>query len=154
MWGAIIIAVVIGVCGYFAKTSYDKKQEEIRLVKIETKNSEILAEYQSFEKEEDREKRLVKNFNIFDFELTEEEMNQIAALDMATEDTVIACDYVGVESANKVPDKFKKAGFHATKSRRVNAPLIDELPMALECKVKSICRWVTVKISEKNWRLL
>ncbi len=56
---------------------------------------------------------------------------------MATEDTVTACDYVGVESANKVPDKFKKAGFHATKSERVNAPLIDELPMALECKVKS-----------------
>ena len=56
---------------------------------------------------------------------------------MATEDTVVACDYVGVESANKVPDKFAKAGFHATKSTRVNAPLIDELPMALECKVKS-----------------
>lgn len=56
--GAIIIAIVIGVCGYFAKVSYDKKQEEIRLEKIETKNSEILAEYQSFEKEEDRAKRL------------------------------------------------------------------------------------------------
>ena len=32
---------------------------------------------------------------------------------------------------------FAKAGFHATKSEKVNAPLIDELPMALECKVKS-----------------
>ena len=56
---------------------------------------------------------------------------------MTTEDTVISCDYVGVESANKVPDKFEKAGFHATKSSKVHAPLIDELPMALECKVKS-----------------
>ena len=56
---------------------------------------------------------------------------------MATESTVVPCDYVGVESAKKVPDKFEKAGFHATKSQRVNAPLIDELPMALECKVKS-----------------
>lgn len=56
---------------------------------------------------------------------------------MATEDTVVACDYVGVESASKVPDKFERAGFHATKSSRVNAPLIDELPMALECRVKS-----------------
>ena len=56
---------------------------------------------------------------------------------MATEDTVAACDYVGVESAREVPDKFAKAGFHATKSKYVNAPLIDELPMALECKVKS-----------------
>ena len=50
---------------------------------------------------------------------------------------VVACDYVGVESANKVPDKFERAGFHATKSEFVNAPLIDELPMALECTVKS-----------------
>ncbi|MBE7037242.1 MAG: flavin reductase family protein [Ruminococcaceae bacterium] len=56
---------------------------------------------------------------------------------IATEDTVIPCDYVGIESASKVPDKFAKAGFHATKSEYVNAPLIDELPMALECKVKS-----------------
>lgn len=55
----------------------------------------------------------------------------------ATEDTVIPCDYVGIVSANKVPDKFAKAGFHATKSEFVNAPLIDELPMALECKFKS-----------------
>lgn len=56
---------------------------------------------------------------------------------MATADTVAASDYVGIESAKKVPDKFEKAGFHATKSEYVNAPLIDELPMALECKVKS-----------------
>lgn len=56
---------------------------------------------------------------------------------MATEDTVVACDYVGIESGTKEPQKFFKAGFHATKSTKVNAPLIDELPMALECKVKS-----------------
>lgn len=56
---------------------------------------------------------------------------------MATEDMVVACDYVGIESANKVPDKFERAGFHASRSKYVNAPLIDELPMALECRVKS-----------------
>ena len=56
---------------------------------------------------------------------------------MGTEDTVIPCDYVGIESAAKVPDKFYRAGFHATKSAFVDAPLIDELPMALECRVKS-----------------
>ncbi len=56
---------------------------------------------------------------------------------MATEDYVVACDYVGIESGRNVPDKFAKAGFHATKSEFVDAPLIDELPMALECKVKS-----------------
>lgn len=56
---------------------------------------------------------------------------------IATEDTVIPCDYVGIVSANDVPDKFERAGFHATKSELVNAPLIDELPMALECKLRS-----------------
>lgn len=55
----------------------------------------------------------------------------------ATEDTVVACDYVGVESASKVPNKFEKAGFTAVKSEKVNAPIIKELPMSLECKVKS-----------------
>ncbi len=56
---------------------------------------------------------------------------------MGTVDQVDACDYVGIESARKVPDKFARAGFHATKSEFVDAPLIDELPMALECKVKN-----------------
>ncbi|SDY13781.1 NADH-FMN oxidoreductase RutF, flavin reductase (DIM6/NTAB) family [Ruminococcaceae bacterium YAD3003] len=56
---------------------------------------------------------------------------------MATEDQVIPCDYVGIESGRKVPNKFEVAGFHASKSEFVDAPLIDELPMALECKVKS-----------------
>ena len=36
-----------------------------------------------------------------------------------------------------MPDKFAKAGFHATKSGFVDAPLIDELPVALECRLKS-----------------
>ena len=36
-----------------------------------------------------------------------------------------------------VADKFARAGFHATKSAFVDAPLIDELPMALECEVLS-----------------
>ena len=56
---------------------------------------------------------------------------------MATAVTVTACDYVGIVSGNKEPDKFAKAGFHATKSGFVDAPLIDELPMALECELIS-----------------
>ena len=56
---------------------------------------------------------------------------------MATAGTLAACDYVGIVSGNKEPDKFAKAGFHATKSQFVDAPLIDELPMALECEVIS-----------------
>ena len=56
---------------------------------------------------------------------------------MATAKYIAACDYVGIVSGNKEPDKFAKAGFHATKSEFVDAPLIDELPMALECEVIS-----------------
>ena len=56
---------------------------------------------------------------------------------MATAKMLTACDYVGIVSGNKVPDKFARAGFHATKSEFVDAPLIDELPMALECQVIS-----------------
>lgn len=56
---------------------------------------------------------------------------------MATAQYVAACDYVGIVSGNDVPDKFAKAGFHATKSEFVDAPLIDELPMAVECSLIS-----------------
>ena len=56
-------------------------------------------------------------------------------LSFATAKTVVPCDYVGIVSANDEPDKFAKAGFHATKSEYVNAPIIDELPMTVECKL-------------------
>ena len=56
---------------------------------------------------------------------------------MATAKYIAACDYVGIVSGNKEPDKFDKAGFHATKSEFVDAPPIDELPMALECELIS-----------------
>ncbi len=46
-----------------------------------------------------------------------------------------ACDYVGIVSANKEPDKMKKAGFTTTKSKYVNAPVINELPLTLECEL-------------------
>ena len=56
---------------------------------------------------------------------------------IADAENVVACDYVGIVSGNKEPDKIEKAGWHATKSEFVNAPLFDELPMALECKLIS-----------------
>lgn len=56
---------------------------------------------------------------------------------MATVDTVTACDYVGLVSGNKEPNKFAKSGFSAVKSQFVNAPIINELPMTLECELLS-----------------
>ena len=55
---------------------------------------------------------------------------------MAEAGQVVACDYVGLVSGNRVADKFARAGFHATKSEFVDAPLIDELSVAVECKLK------------------
>lgn len=51
---------------------------------------------------------------------------------------VKAADYVGLVSAKEAADKMEKAGFHAIKSEFVDAPLIEELPMALECKLIKI----------------
>ena len=56
---------------------------------------------------------------------------------VADAENVVACDYVGIVSGNKEPDKIEKAGWYATKSEVVDAPLFDELPMALECKLIS-----------------
>ncbi len=56
---------------------------------------------------------------------------------VATADTVVAADYVGIVSGNKVTDKIAKCGWTAEKSTLVNAPLFRELPFALECRVKS-----------------
>ncbi len=57
---------------------------------------------------------------------------------MADAAHVAECDYVGMVSGNDVKDKFAKAGFHATKSEFVDAPVIDELPMTLECRLVKV----------------
>lgn len=56
-------------------------------------------------------------------------------ISFADEAHTAACDYVGIASANQEPDKLKKAGFTVTKSAHVDAPIINELPMALECRL-------------------
>lgn len=56
-------------------------------------------------------------------------------LSPATAEQLTACDYVGVESGNQTADKMERSGFHTRKAGCVNAPLIDELPLALECEV-------------------
>ena len=46
-----------------------------------------------------------------------------------------ACDYVGIVSATDTPDKMEKAGLHTSKAEFVDAPIIHELPLTLECKL-------------------
>ncbi len=52
----------------------------------------------------------------------------------ATEATAVASDYFGIESGNAV-NKVEKAGMHAVKSAFVDAPVITEYPLTLECRV-------------------
>lgn len=56
---------------------------------------------------------------------------------MANGKNIAAIDYLGITSGHKVPDKFLKSGLTAIKSELVNAPLIAELPLTLECRLKS-----------------
>lgn len=44
-------------------------------------------------------------------------------------------DYFGIASGNKVADKFERTGMTATKSSRVDAPVVDQYPLTLECSV-------------------
>ena len=50
-------------------------------------------------------------------------------------DTIKQSDYLGIASANKVADKFARTGLHAVKSEKVDAPVIEEYPLTLECRV-------------------
>ena len=50
-------------------------------------------------------------------------------------DTIRESDFFGIASANKMPDKFARSGLHADKSSRVDAPVIAEYPLTLECEV-------------------
>ena len=50
---------------------------------------------------------------------------------------VAECDYLGIVSGNDEPKKVEKAGFTVSKSEFVNAPVINELGMALECRLLS-----------------
>ena len=51
--------------------------------------------------------------------------------------TVAESDYLGLVSGNKVPDKVARVGFSFMPSPNVDAPIITEYPLTLECKVIS-----------------
>lgn len=65
---------------------------------------------------------------------------------IANKENALAADYVGTVSGKRVPDKIEKCGWTAVKSEFVDAPLFEQLPMALECKMisydKETCRLV------------
>ena len=47
---------------------------------------------------------------------------------------MVEADYFGLVSGHQVPDKLGKAGLTATKAEMVDAPVINELPLCMECE--------------------
>ena len=62
-------------------------------------------------------------------------MSKAFTVSIADARHVLEADYVGVVSGNKEPDKMTKAGLTTQKSDFVNAPIINEFPMAVECEL-------------------
>ena len=58
-------------------------------------------------------------------------------LSLGTTDTLVLSDYFGVVSGHK-ENKLSNAGVHFFKSSLVNAPIIEDFPIVMECKVVSI----------------
>lgn len=51
---------------------------------------------------------------------------------------IAEADFFGIATGNKMADKFERTGFHATKSSHVNAPIIEEFPVVMECELAEI----------------
>lgn len=77
------------------------------------------------------------SLNIGEDHKTSENIKRTGAFTLSIADVahIEAADYFGIASGNKVPDKFERSGLSATKSEKVDAPVVNEFPLALECKV-------------------
>ena len=53
---------------------------------------------------------------------------------IANSDNVVAADYLGIVSGNNTPDKFANTKLTAIKSENVDAPIINEFPICMECE--------------------
>ncbi len=71
---------------------------------------------------------------------TTKNIRQVKAftVSLADLDHMKEADYFGIASGNKINDKFERTGMHAEKSAFVNAPVITEFPVTLECDLAEI----------------
>ena len=53
---------------------------------------------------------------------------------------MVGADYFGTVSGHKVPDKFARSGYTAVKSKHVNAPVIEEFPLVMECELADVLK--------------
>ncbi|MBQ9266354.1 MAG: flavin reductase family protein [Bacilli bacterium] len=62
-------------------------------------------------------------------------LNKAFTVALVNKEHVAEADYFGIDSGNNVLDKFERTGLKASKSSRVNAPIIEEFPLTMECEV-------------------
>ena len=82
--------------------------------------------------------------------------NRAFTVSVADVEHMVSCDYVGLVSGAQEPSKIKKAGCTTARSAFVNAPIINELPVTLECELteviggsKYLGRIVNVSVDER-----
>ncbi len=63
---------------------------------------------------------------------------------LADRKNLVPADYLGMVSGNRVPDKFVRSGLHAVRSEHVNAPVISEFPITMECELAEVVRTQTM----------
>ena len=57
---------------------------------------------------------------------------------LADKDHMDVADFFGIATGNKMDDKFERTGYTAVKSEFVNAPVIDEFPVVMECELAEV----------------
>lgn len=75
--------------------------------------------------------------NIDEDHKTTENMKRTKAFTLSVADIphMAEADFFGIATGNKMADKFERSGLHAVKSDKVNAPVVEEFPLTLECEV-------------------
>lgn len=77
------------------------------------------------------------SLNIDEDQKTSENIKKRGAFTLSIADIphIEAADFFGIASGNKMPDKFERRGLSAVKSEKVDAPIVQEFPLTLECRV-------------------
>lgn len=75
--------------------------------------------------------------NIDEDHKTSENIKKRGAFTLSIADVphIEEADFFGIATGNKMDDKFERSGLHAVRSTRVDAPVVTEFPLTLECKV-------------------
>lgn len=77
------------------------------------------------------------SLNIDEDHKTSENIKKRGAFTLSVADIahIEAADFFGIATGNKMADKFERSTMSAVKSDKVDAPIVNEFPLTLECKV-------------------